>query len=74
MPKLMIAALVMALSGSAWAQQKSCEALKSQIEAKLKAKGVTSYTLEIVTAGEAKDARVVGSCDGGTKRIIYKRA
>ena len=73
-----IAALVMlGLSLSAWAQQrKPCEELKAEIEAKLKAKGVEKFTLDIVAAEEAKDAKdgkVVGSCDGGTKRIVYKR-
>jgi hypothetical protein len=51
---------------------KDCNELKSEIEAKIKAKGVTSFTLEVV-AGEAKDGKVVGSCDGGTKKIVYKR-
>lgn len=69
-----IAALVMlGVSLSAWAQKKPCEELKSEIEAKLKAKGVEKYTLDIVAAEEAKDAKVVGSCEGGTKRIVYKR-
>lgn len=69
-----IAALVMlGLSLSAWGQRKPCEALKSEIEAKLKSKGVEKYALDIVAAGDAKDAKVVGSCEGGTKRIIYKR-
>ncbi len=70
-----IAALVMlGLSLSAWAQQrKPCEELKAEIEAKLKAKGVEKYTLDIVAAEEAKDGKIVGSCDGGTKRIVYKR-
>lgn len=69
-----IAALVMlGLSLSAWAQKKPCEELKAEIEAKLKAKGVEKYTLDIVAAADAKDGKVVGSCEGGTKRIVYKR-
>ncbi len=69
-------ALVVALSLAALpavAQTKPCEELKSEIEAKLKEKGVTNYTLEIVPAAEVKDAQVVGSCEGGTKKITYKR-
>ena len=68
--------MFVALAMFAWpaaAQKKSCEALKAEIEAMLKEKGVAKYTLDIVAAGEAKDAKEVGSCDGGTKRIIYKR-
>ena len=69
-----IAALVMlGLSLPAWSQPKPCDELKSEIEAKLKAKGVEKYTLDIVAADNAKDGKVVGSCEGGTKRIVYKR-
>ena len=57
----------------ALAQKKSCDELKAEIEAKLKAKGVTAYTLDIVSAEEAKDKTVVGSCDGGARKIVYKR-
>jgi len=53
--------------------RKPCEELKSEIAAKLDAKGVKDYTLAIVTPEEVKEAKVVGSCDGGTMRIIYTR-
>ncbi len=68
-------AMLMALGVAlpAWAQKKPCEELKAEIEAKLKAKGVEKYTLDIVPAEAAKDAKVVGSCEGGAKRIVYKR-
>ncbi len=52
---------------------KSCEALKSEIDSKLQAKGVKSYTLEIVANDQVKEGKVVGSCDGGTKKIVYKK-
>jgi uncharacterized protein DUF1161 len=53
---------------------KACEDLKSEIAAKLDAKGVKSYTLDIVDKDkEATDGKAVGTCDGGTKKIIYKR-
>jgi uncharacterized protein DUF1161 len=58
---------------SAAAQQKDCEQLKTEIAAKLDAKGVKNYTLEIVPAEKVKDEKVVGACEGGSKRIIYKR-
>lgn len=51
----------------------SCDEVKAQIEAKLEAKGVKKYTLEVVPKDQATDLRVVGSCDGDTKKIIYKR-
>ena len=62
------------LQGVSFAQRKACEELKTEIAAKLDAKGVKNYTLTIVAAGEVKETdKVVGSCDGGTKRILYTR-
>jgi Protein of unknown function (DUF1161) len=71
--KYLIAAISLMLAASPALAKKSCEELKSEIEAKLNAKGVKAYTLEIVAAERVKDEKVVGSCDGGTKKIIYKR-
>lgn len=65
-------ALLLAAS-PALAERKTCEDLKATIEAKLKLKGVAKYTLEIVAPDAVGDRRVVGSCDGGTKRIVYAR-
>ncbi len=53
--------------------EKDCEELKTEIAAKLDAKGVTNYTLEIVANDAVTDQKVVGSCAGGTKKIIYKK-
>jgi hypothetical protein len=71
--KTVVALLLLALPITALAQRKSCEELKSEIEAKLKSKGVQKYTLDIVPAAEAKDGKEVGSCDGGKKKIVYQR-
>ena len=77
--RIWIAGFVLFLSiVGVWAQTqtpgiKSCEELKTEIDAKLKAKGVTGYTLEIKAATDVKDEKVVGSCEGGTKKIIYSR-
>lgn len=70
--KVLPVALVLMLVASPAFARKDCNELKGEIEAKLKAKGVTSFTLEVV-AGEAKDGKVVGSCDGGARNIVYKR-
>ncbi len=69
----LIAALV--LSGSfvpAWAQ-KSCDELKTEITAKLEAKGVKGAQLEVVASEAVKEQKVVGSCEGGKKKITYKK-
>jgi hypothetical protein len=63
---------VFAASG-AFAAVKPCDELKTEIEAKLKAKGVQGYTLQIVPADQVKDEKVVGSCEGGSKKITYSR-
>ena len=72
MKNLMIAAALLMIATPAFGM-KSCEELKSEIDAKLQAKGVKSYSLEIVPNDKVKDEKIVGSCDGGTKKIIYKR-
>jgi len=53
--------------------RKSCDDLKAEISKKLDAKGVAGYTLEAVDKGKEGDAKVVGSCDGGTKSMTYTR-
>jgi hypothetical protein len=52
---------------------KPCEELKSEIASKLDAKGVKSYSLEIVAKDQDAEGKVVGSCEGGTKKIMYRR-
>lgn len=54
--------------------RKACEELKSEIAAKLDAKGVQNYTLTAVKTEEVKpEDKVVGNCDGGTMKIVYVR-
>jgi hypothetical protein len=53
--------------------RKSCDDLKAEISKKLDAKGVVGYTLEPVDKGKEGDAKVVGTCDGGTKSLTYSR-
>jgi hypothetical protein len=66
-------AYVLFVCASAFAGTKPCEELKNEIEEKLKAKGVVNYSLEIVPADQIKDQKVVGSCEGGTKKITYTK-
>jgi Protein of unknown function (DUF1161) len=73
MGRLIVAALVLGLSGSAWAQAKPCAELKGEIEAKIKKNGVEKFSLDIVEADKQADGKVVGTCEGGTKKIVYKR-
>jgi hypothetical protein len=75
MMKLIAAALVTGLvvSGPALAQRKDCGELKGEIEAKIKKNGVDKFTLDVLEADAQSDGKVVGTCDGGSKKIVYKR-
>ena len=53
---------------------KSCDELKDEIEAKLKAKNVQGYSLEVMASADVKEQKVVGSCEAGSKKIVYKKA
>jgi hypothetical protein len=77
MVKLIAAAVVagLAVSGPAWAQEmrKDCGELRGEIEAKIKKNGVDKFSLDVVDKDAQADGKVVGTCDGGTKKIVYKR-
>ncbi|MGB8473395.1 MAG: DUF1161 domain-containing protein [Candidatus Acidiferrum sp.] len=75
MKALLVVAAVLFVPACSYAQgPKACEDLKSEIAAKLDAKGVKSYSLDIVAKDdEVKEGKVVGTCGGGTKKIVYKR-
>jgi hypothetical protein len=57
----------------AFAQKKTCEELKAEIAAGIDARGGKNYTLVIVAAEDVKGQKVVGSCDGGKKKIVYRK-
>ena len=72
---LLATAAILAVPACGYAQgAKACEELKTEIAAKLDAKGVKGYTLDIVAKdADAGDAKVVGTCEAGSKKILYKR-
>ena len=77
MVRFIVAVMVLGMAGAASAQgmRKPCEELKAEIDAKIRKNGVENFTLDVVDMNaEAKDAKVVGTCDGNTKKIVYKRA
>ena len=65
--------LVLALAAAPAMARKPCEELKAEIAAKIEANGVKHSTLEVVPVDETADGKVVGTCDGGTKKIVYRR-
>ena len=75
MRPLVTMAVLLVASASAFAQAaKPCEELKAEIAKKLDAKGVKSYSLDIMAKDDKEgDGKVVGTCEGGTKKIVYLR-
>lgn len=76
------------VASPALAERLECDTLKASVDARLQAKGVLSYTLEIepitgsghtaetssaVSVSKVNKGKVVGTCDGGTKRVIYTK-
>ncbi|HME32582.1 MAG TPA: DUF1161 domain-containing protein [Terriglobales bacterium] len=52
---------------------KPCEELKDEIAKKVEANNVKSYSLEIVAKDKEVEGKVVGTCEGGTKKIVYRK-
>ena len=75
MKVLLSVAAVLLVPACGYAQGgKACEELKTEIAGKLDAKGVKSYTLEIVAKDADAEGKAVGTCEGGTKKIVYRKA
>ncbi|MFL6660670.1 MAG: DUF1161 domain-containing protein, partial [Rhizobacter sp.] len=63
------------VGAAAHAQSPACEMLKRTLAARIEATGVRGYSLEAVPAGVPvpSGAKVIGTCDGGANRIVYRR-
>lgn len=75
MKALLTVAAVLLVPACSYAQgPKACEELKTEIAAKLDAKNVKGYTLDIVDKDkDVTDGKAVGTCEGGSKKIIYRK-
>jgi hypothetical protein len=71
--KHLLPLLLAACGTAAFAAGKPCEELKTEIAAKLDATGVKNYEIAVVENDKVGDAKVIGSCDGGTKKLTYLR-
>lgn len=60
-------------TGAPSAHSKSCDDLKASLEAKLTAKGVKTFALEIVPKEKVGNAKVIGTCQAGAKKITYSK-
>lgn len=72
MKNLIVLTLAAAAFLPAWAA-KPCDELKSELTTKIESHGAKSFTLEVVAPDQTGDKRVVGSCEGGSKKIVYSR-
>jgi len=88
MRKVALLTCLSLMSLSAMAEVLTCDALRTRVDEKLQAKKVPSYTLEIIPSERTNNSaeaassvipskvikgKEVGTCDGGTKRLIYTR-
>ncbi len=71
--KPLLPLLFFVCAASAHAAAKPCDELKAEIAAKLDEKGVKNYEITAVENDKVGDAKVIGSCDGGTKKLTYVR-
>ncbi|MET3390893.1 hypothetical protein ABIC33_001516 [Variovorax sp. 1140] len=64
---------VLALAGAAVSAHaaEDCEALRTRIEQKIAASGVARFTVTVVDANASAEGQVVGSCELGTKKVVY---
>jgi hypothetical protein len=69
----MVVAASLLIASPAFAQVKPCEELKGEIDTKIKNNGVPAFTTMIVDKDAAEDGKVVGTCEGGSRKIVYKR-
>lgn len=73
MTKTALAALLALAVTPALAQIKDCDELKAEIDTKITNNGVQMFTTTIVDMDAPEDGKVVGTCGGQTKKIVYKR-
>ena len=72
MPRSSVLALALLLASSlGLAQQNNCGAIRAQIEAKIRSSGVSTFTVQVVDAEAKLPGKVVGTCDLGSKKIVY---
>lgn len=70
MKHCLLISLMLAFAGAAHGAE-DCEALRTRIELKIAASGVARFTVTVVDANASADGQVVGSCELGTKKVVY---
>jgi hypothetical protein len=60
-------------AASAASHADPCEPIRARIEAQIRDAGVASFTVTTVDLDASVSGEVVGSCDNGTKKIVYAK-
>jgi Protein of unknown function (DUF1161) len=68
-------ATLLTLAASLSAQASTCDDFKAKLAARIESSGVRGYSLETVPARTAvpSGAKVIGTCETGAKKILYRR-
>ena len=74
MLRLCLVTVVLVLASPASYAESNCDSIRAQIDAKVRASGVTNFVLSVVQAEAKVTGKVVGNCDLGTKKIVYNRS
>ena len=75
MTRFLLAALLVLTGATVLAQDdQTCDQIRRELETKMRAAGEKDFYLDVVPAGKVGNLRVVGSCDDGKKRIVYRRS
>lgn len=72
---LWVLAASMLVPIAAFAQANACDQLKATLAARIEATGVRGYSLETVPASTAvpAGAKAIGNCEGGARKVLYRR-
>ena len=49
----------------------TCDELRTDVETRIRAAGVSAFTVSIVDATATSAGRAVGTCDRGAKKLLY---
>ena len=73
-PRQLPLALLLAATG-AQAQSANCDKLRETLSARIEAGGVRGYALDLLPAKAANPSggKVIGTCDGGAFKAVYRR-
>jgi len=74
-PRILLPAAALLVAGSVQAQASPCDALKTTLASRIEATGVRGFSLEAVPARTPvpPGAKVIGTCEGGATKILYRR-